>query len=402
MKLYYKAVTKESKLVQGFIEAKDPSQAVEYLRDKGFIPVHVSKRHRNAFLELIPLFLGRVTAGDIVVFTRQIALMLTAGLTLVQSLEILRSQVNKKALAEVIDGIITNIEEGETFSSAISEYTNVFSPVYVSVIKASESSGLLDKAMLRFADNLEKEQRLKNTIKSALLYPAIVVTGMLIVTAITMIFVIPSLSSIYKTLPNFELPLPTRIVIGISNFTINFWPVILGVIILFGFSYKLWYRAEGVRIIIDKLSLKLPIFGPLIRKKILTEFSRTLGILISAGTLVVESLTQASEITGNIYYRNAILGVSERVEKGETMSDALSQYDLFPPMLVQLVGVGEQTGKIDELLLRASEYFEAEVDQAVKTLTTAMEPFIMVVLGIGVAFLIISILTPIYSLISSF
>ena len=402
MKLYYKAIGKDGKFVQGIIEAKDPSQAAGYLRSKEFVPVRISKQEKNKFLESIPIIGHRASSRDILIFTRQLSAMLSAGLTLIKSLDILKDQLNKGLMSEVIDGIISDIEEGESFSSAISKFPKVFSPIYVSMIKASESSGLLDKALSRFADDLEKEQRLNSTVKGALLYPAIVVAGTVAVAAIMMIFVMPTLSELYKSFPDAQLPLPTQIVIGVSNFTVKFWPVPVIFLVLISLFFRRWRRTEAGRLIFDSLILKLPIFGTLIRKLILTKLSRTLGLLVGTGTLVVQSLEQVADVTGNIHYKNAIVDVSKRVEKGESMGDAMSHYALFPPVLIQLIKSGEQTGKIDEILVKASEYFEGEVDETVKTLTTAMEPAIMVILGIGVAFLVISVLTPIYSLISSF
>src|SRR3989338_5936479 len=402
MKLYYKAIGKDGKFVQGIIEAKDPSQAAGYLRSKEFVSVRISKQEKNKFLESIPIIGHRASSRDILIFTRQLSAMLSAGLTLIKSLDILKDQLNKGLMSEVIDGIISDIEEGESFSSAISKFPKVFSPIYVSMIKASESSGLLDKALSRFADDLEKEQRLNSTVKGALLYPAIVVAGMVAVAAIMMIFVMPTLSELYKSFPDAQLPLPTQIVIGVSNFTVKFWPVPVIFLVLISLFFRRWRRTEAGRLIFDSLILKLPIFGTLIRKLILTKLSRTLGLLVGTGTLVVQSLEQVADVTGNIHYKNAIVDVSKRVEKGESMGDAMSHYALFPPVLIQLIKSGEQTGKIDEILVKASEYFEGEVDETVKTLTTAMEPAIMVILGIGVAFLVISVLTPIYSLISSF
>lgn len=401
MKFHYKAADREGKLVQGFVEAKDTRQAVEYLRSKELVTVKISKKEKNKFLKAIPIFSGRVTLIDTSVFTRQLASMLSAGLTLLQSLETIKTQTNKRVMVEVIESIISDIEEGKSFSSAISDYPEIFSSVYVSVIKTSESSGILDKALLRFAENLEKEQKLKSTIKAALAYPVIIVFGMVIVVIIMMVFVIPALSDVYESIPNFELPLPTKIVITLSNFTVNFWPFIGPLVILLWFSYRFWRKTEAARYITDNLLLRLPIFGPLVKKTILTEFSRSMGLLVGTGVLLVDALTQTSETTGNIHYKNAIMGVSERVQRGEAMGEALSHYKLFPPILVNLVGVGEQTGKIDELLLKASEYFEEEVNRAVKTLVTALEPIIMVVLGVGVAFLVLSILTPMYNLVSS-
>lgn len=402
MKLYYKAVTKEGKLIQGVIDAQGTHQAAEYLRSKEFLPISIYQKNKIKIFEGISLPFHKASTGDVMVFTRQLSSMLSAGLTLVRSLEVLKSQTKKGSVAEVLDSIIAGIEEGESFSAAIARYPNIFSSVYISVIKASESSGLLDKALLRFADNLEKEQKLKSTIKSALLYPAIVASGMIVVVAIMMIFVIPTLSELYDSIPNLELPLSTKIVVAISDFTVSFWPVVIGFVILFIFFYRSWRNTETGRVVIGNLSLRVPIFGPLIKKTMLTEFSRTFGLLVGTGTLVVDSINQVSEITGNIHFKNAILNVAKRVEKGESVAVALSHHEIFPSLLIHMVEVGEQTGKMDELLLKASEYFEGEVDQTAKTLTTALEPLIMVAIGIGVAFLLISVLTPIYSLIQSF
>lgn len=400
MKLSYKAVNKEGKKVYGIIEAGSINEAAVFLRSKNLVPVEILKREKNKLKELFPFLAKKVKDSDIVLFTRQLASMLTAGLTLLNALEILKNQIEGRAMNDVLDGIISDIQEGSSFSLAISKYPDIFSIVYVSIIKASESSGLLDKALIRLSDNLEKQHKLKSTIKSALMYPIIVIVLMLVVVVIMMIFVIPQLSVFYKNL-NIPLPLPTRIVMGFSNFVIFFWPFIVGLFAIIIFLYRRWRKTEDGKLVVDSFLLKLPIFGNIIKKTILTEFSRTFGLLVGSGTLVVESLVQTSDIAGNIHYKNAILDVSQRVEKGVPIGDALSLYTLFPPILVQLVKIGEQTGKLDETLLKASEYFEDEVNQKVKTLTTAMEPFIMVVLGIGVAFLIISVITPIYSLTSS-
>src|SRR3989344_4101043 len=303
-------------------------------------------------------------------------------------------------MTEIVRGVITEVEDGKSFSIAISKYPNAFSSVYISLIKAAETSGLLDKVLLRLSENLEKREKLKGTIKSALMYPIIIIMGMMGIVVLMMVFVIPQLAVLYTSL-NIELPLPTKIVVGFSGFLTTFWPLVLGFTLLAAFVYRRWHEAESGQLIIDNAILKLPIFGKLISQTILTEFTRTLGLLIGAGTLVVESLKETSDITGNIHYKNAIVGVSKRVERGITIGDALGSYPLFPPMLTQMVKIGEQTGKLDESLLRVSEYYEREVDQTVKNLTTAMEPIIMVMMGIGVAFLIISVITPIYKLTSS-
>lgn len=398
MKLSYRAVTKEGKTVRGIVDAKDIKEAALYLRSRELLPIQISTK--NAKKSGIFPFLNRANNSNLVFFTRQLSSMLSSGLTLMQSLRILKDQVPNEAMSEIIGGIIADIEEGKSFSTAITKYPGFFSSVYVSLIKASETSGLLDKILLRLADNLEKQQKLKSTIRGALLYPTIVILGMIAVMTIMMVFVIPQLSVLYENL-NIPLPLPTLIVMGISNFVITFWPFIIGIIFLSIFTFRKWHKTNEGKLVIDDFILKIPIFGKLISQSILAEFTRTFGLLVGSGALVIEALNRSSDVAGNIVYKNAILGLSSRVEKGMTVKDAMTQYTLFPQILVEMVSVGEQTGKLDESLIRVSEYFEREVEQIVKTLTTAMEPFIMIVLGAAVAFLIISVITPIYNLTSS-
>ena len=326
--------------------------------------------------------------------------MLASGLTLMRSLEILKDQMQNPNMAEIVTTIINDVEEGKTLAQAIEKHPKAFSLIYVSIIKAGEQSGLLDKVLSRLADNLEKQAKLKSTIRSALMYPAVVIVLMAVVMAVMMIFVLPQLTVLYTNL-GVSLPLPTQIVIGISTAMTNFWPIVLVALVLGIAGFRKWSKTPDGTLIIDTLILKMPVFGNLIKKTILAEFARTFGLLVGTGTLVVEALIEVSDTTGNINYKNAIVAVSRQVEKGVTISEAMSHSPLFPSLLIQLVKIGEQTGKIDDTQNKASEYFEREVDEAVKGLTTAMEPFIMVVLGIGVAFLIISIITPIYSLISS-
>jgi type IV pilus assembly protein PilC len=398
MKLRYKAVTKEGKLSQGLLDARDISEAANYLRAKQLIPIQINKADQQ-FWKNLPM-LGGIKNSDLVLFTRQLSSMLASGLTLMRSLEILKDQMQNPNMAEIVTTIINDVEEGKTLAQAIEKHPKAFSLIYVSIIKAGEQSGLLDKVLSRLADNLEKQAKLKSTIRSALMYPAVVIVLMAVVMAVMMIFVLPQLTVLYTNL-GVSLPLPTQIVIGISTAMTNFWPIVLVALVLGIAGFRKWSKTPDGTLIIDTLILKMPVFGNLIKKTILAEFARTFGLLVGTGTLVVEALIEVSDTTGNINYKNAIVAVSRQVEKGVTISEAMSHSPLFPSLLIQLVKIGEQTGKIDDTLNKASEYFEREVDEAVKGLTTAMEPFIMVVLGIGVAFLIISIITPIYSLISS-
>lgn len=400
MKLNYKAVNGEGKPISGIIEANEIQDAANYLREHGYFPITIKEAEKSNLFDSIPFLRNSVKQKDIIVFTRQLSLMLISGLTLIKSLDILRLQSNKKPLTDLVGNIINDIQEGASFSKAIAKYPNAFSPIYISLVRASESSGLLDESLARLADNLEKQQKLKGSVKAAFTYPVIVFSLMIVVLIIMMVFVVPKLTSLYEEL-GVDLPLPTQIVIAISDFTVSFWPIIIGAAVLFVFLFKRFIKTEAGRILIDDLILKIPLIGNLVKKTTLVEISRTLGILIGSGTLVVESLSQTANVSSNIHFRNAISEVSQRVEKGVSVGDAMSSYTLFPPILVQLIKVGEQTGKINETLLKAAEYFENEVEQAIKTLTAAMEPIIMVVLGVGVGFLVFSIITPIYKLTSS-
>lgn len=398
MKIQYRATTKDGKILQGVLEAKDIQEALSFIRNKDMLPLSV-----KAIAETkLPFsdFFQKSTTSDLVLFTRQLSSILSSGLTLMQALSILKEQVTNPVMKGVIDGIIADVQEGKTFADAIAKYPKIFTPIYISLIRAAESSGFLDKVLLRLADNLEKAEKLKGTIKSALMYPVIVIVLMVVVMFVMMIFVIPQLTVLYQNL-NIPLPFTTQVLVSVSNLTITFWPIVLGMVVVLIIGYNRWRKTSSGELVTDSLKLKLPVFGQLIEKTILAEFTRTFGLLVGAGTLVVQSLNESADTTGNVIYKTAIQEVGKRVEKGISIGDAMAAFEIFPPILVQMVKIGEQTGKLDESLLKVSEYFEREVDGTVKTLTTAMEPFIMIVLGIGVSFLIISIITPIYNLTSS-
>ncbi|MDQ5900511.1 MAG: Type secretion system family protein [Patescibacteria group bacterium] len=397
MKLFYRAVNQQGKIVRGLVEAKDINEAVGYLRKQQLTPIKITEEGSKTSLS--SLVKKKSANSEVVFFTRQLASMLTSGLTIMQSMSILKNQVQNPSMAEVVNGMIANIEEGKSLSSALGQYPKVFTTVYVSLVRAAEAAGLLDKILVRLADNLEKAQKLKGLIRSALMYPIIVVVMMVGVMTVMMIFVIPQLSGLYENL-DIELPLPTQIVVGISNITIKFWPFMLAGTAGLIYYIKRWRKTESGRKITDTLLLKTPIFGKLIMQSVMVEFSRTFGLLVGTGSLVVESLNQSADVVGNVVYRQAILELSQKVEKGVTIGDAMLSDPLFPPIIVEMVKIGEQTGKLDDSLMRVSEYFEREVEQTIKGLTTAMEPAIMVLLAVGVGFLIISIITPIYNLIN--
>ena len=243
MKLNYKAATKDGKIIKGIVEAKDIREAAIYLRNRGFLPIRINSRDEKGILKYFS-FLNRVKSSNVVFFTRQLSSMLESGLTLMQALNILKDQMQSQIMTEIVRGVITEVEDGKSFSIAISKYPNAFSSVYISLIKAAETSGLLDKVLLRLSENLEKREKLKGTIKSALMYPIIIIMGMMGIVVLMMVFVIPQLAVLYTSL-NIELPLPTKIVVGFSGFLTTFWPLVLGFTILAAFVYRRWHKTES-------------------------------------------------------------------------------------------------------------------------------------------------------------
>lgn len=399
MKLYYRAVTQTGKTIRGIIEAKDVQDAAHYLKKHQLVPITIIPENQQGLAKLVSFF-DHSSNADLIFFTRQLSSTLTSGLTLMQALQIMRNQIQNKHMSDIVQNIIVDVENGQTLSSAISKYPKIFSPIYVALIRTAEASGLLDKILLRLSDNLEKQDKLRRTIKGALMYPAIVIVMMIVVMIVMMIFVIPQLTTLYDNL-SIDLPFTTQILIGFSSSFLFYWPyLIVGFVILI-YYFRKWYQQEPGKRIVDKYLLKLPVFGKLLQQTIMAEYARTLSLLISSGSLVVDSLLKTADVVGNMYYKDAITLVARRVEKGVDMGDAMQASPLFPPIIVEMVKIGEQTGKLDDSLMRASEYFEREVDETVKTLTTLLEPAIMVILALGVGFLIFAIITPIYNLLPS-
>lgn len=395
----YKGKDKNSKDVSGAIEAVDVKQASNLLREHGITIISLSEK-RSVSVGVLTEKFQKVSESDMVSFTRQLSTMITAGLPLTDALTILQSQ-SRPAMANLIGGIVRDIEGGANLATALEKRGNVFSRIYVALVKAGESAGVLDKVLARLADNLEKQRDFRSKTKGALVYPVIVIAAMLVVTFIMMIFVIPKLTSLYKDM-NVTLPAPTLLLIAVSNFMVQFWWLIIIAVILAGFFFQSWKRtAIGLRMY-DNFLLKLPIFGPLKKEITLAEFCRTFGLLSGAGIPIIEALNIVSEAMDNVILREGVVSASKQVEKGLPLANAIGENEYYPKILSQMIRVGEETGKIDEVLTRLSAYFESESEQLVKGLTTALEPIIMVILGLGVAFLVLAIIMPIYQLTSTF
>jgi type IV pilus assembly protein PilC len=395
----YLAKNPHAETIKGKVEARNVSQAAAALRSRNLLVIKIDAETSSMFAQFSSMLSG-VKQDEIVALTRQLSTMVTAGLSLTQSLTILQQQ-NKPAMAALLEKLLQDIEGGNTFAKALERHPKQFSRVYIQLVRAGETAGVLDQVLLRLSENLEKNKEFKAKTQGALIYPLIVVIAMLIVTAIMMIFVVPKLTEMYKDF-GADLPVVTQILIDTSNFFVNFWWLVGGVLVGAGVGLFRWYKTPVGERKISQWLLKIPLYGELRKKVILTEFSRTLSLLLTAGISLLQALEVSADAINLILYREALEESYQRVEKGVSLGKTLQDKDLFPPILTQMVLVGEETGKLDEVLLKISNYFQSESEQAIKNLTTALEPMIMIVLGLGVGFMVFAIVMPIYTLTSQF
>ena len=382
----------------GFVEAVSTDQAVEVLRGRNLVPTEIKEKQTSSFKLLFKRLQG-ISEKEKTVFTRQLATMVEAGLPLARALEILVGQTRNPRFREMLSSSLRDVQAGVSLSSSLEKHEGIFSRVYISLIRAGEASGALDTILKRLADNQEKRQEFIGQTRGALIYPAIVVVGMGGVFVMMMTFVIPKLTDMYRDL-GADLPLPTKIMIGLSDFMTGFWWLILLVIGVTAFLGWRFSQTKQGRYIFARMVLRLPIVGNISGQSQLAELSRTLGLLVSSGVPILTALDISKGAVGNVLYLEAIDRVAVSVEKGAPLSAAIKKDALFPVSLGQMVEVGEETGKVDEVLFKTAKFFESEVDQWVKNLSTALEPVIMVLLGVMVGFLILSVILPIYSLTS--
>lgn len=400
MNFIYKAKDQQGTSHSGEIEAPDLHSAVVVLRRKGLIVIAVNPKAPFASSFFSRLF-NRVSFNEIVTLTRQLATMVGAGLTLSESVDILYEQGDNKRLKKALEEVSDDVKGGLTLAQSLSRHSDIFPPLYVNLVKSGEASGKLDEVLLKMADSLEKDREFRAKIKGAMIYPAVVVTMMMVVVVIMMIFVIPKLTNLYKE-STLDLPLPTKILIATSNLFVNFWWVMLSIAVILIIFLKRWVQTPDGGLAFDRLMLKFPLVGKIITNVTLTNFNRTFGLLSAAGIPLLTAINIVEDITQNKVFKNALRESYLGVERGLSFSAQLSALPIFPKIVSQMVRVGEETGKLDEIFYKLSDYFEQESDNLVKNLTTAIEPAVLIVLGIGVAFLVLSIILPIYKLTTSF
>ncbi len=400
MKRYkYKAKNDKGELIVGEVEASNETHAIKLIHHQGLIVISLSVKSGLSF-NLLKKFGERITIADVTTFTRQFATMINSGLPLTEALLILRSQANG-SMQKVVAQILADVEEGQSLSSSMSKHPQAFSKTYVALIKSGELGGVMNEVLVRLADNMEKQQEFRGKVKGALIYPIIIILGMVGVAFVMMVFVLPQITDLFTQF-DVDLPITTKVLIAVSKMTTRFWPLM---ILAFGallYGFKLYRGTNEGRRKIDELIFKIPLIGDLQRQIVLADLTRTLSLMVGSGVAIIESISISSEVVGNTIISDALKDVNKMVEKGFPIAFSFSRHpEAFPFILSQMVAVGEETGKIDEVLDKISHVFETESDQKLKAVSTAVEPMIMVVLGIGVAFLVISVIMPIYTLTTS-
>lgn len=395
----YTAKNEYGESVSGKVEARNKSHAASALINRNLLVIDVKPITETSFSYIQSKLIG-VKMDDLVNFTRQLATMISAGLPLATSLAILQEQSNP-AMAAVLAKVLRDVESGTSFAKALQEHPDVFSRVYIQLVRAGEIGGVLDNVLERLADTLDKQKDFAAKTKGAMIYPVIVLLAMVAVAFIMMVFVMPQLTEMYRDFEA-ELPLTTRALIAVSDFMVKFWWLFIGGVFAAFSGLRVWAKTEAGEKTIDEFLFKIPIIGPLRTKLVLTEFARTLSLLIAAGVSLLEGLDIVGKALNSYSFRQAVLNAKDEVEKGVSMSVALGAYEVFPPIVPQMASVGEETGKVDEILSKLSEYYEKESEYAIKNLTTVMEPVIMIILGLGVGFMVVSIMMPIYSLTAQF
>ena len=394
----YRGRARGGRLITGQVEANTPLAVAAQLRRRRIMATSVREKPEPLRLR-IPGFGGRVRDKDLTVFTRQIATMINAGLPLVQSLEGLASQQPNKQFKRILTKIREDVEGGSTFAASIKRHPAVFTSLYMSMVEAGEAGGFLDTVLNRLAGYIEKTMTLRRKVKGAMIYPATIITVAAAVVIFLLIFVIPTFKALFEGF-GAALPLPTRIVLELSRLVRTHVVTVLGAFVGTVFGLRFYYRTEKGKKVIDSLLLRLPIIGQLIRKVSVAKLTRTLGTLLSSGVPILDGLNITARVAGNKVVEEAILKTRSSIAEGKTIADPLGASGIFPPMVVQMISVGEQTGALDSMLAKIADFYDAEVDQAVANLTTLLEPLMIVFLGVVVGGVIIAMYLPIFKLVS--
>ncbi len=399
MKFAYQARNKEGVVKEGVVVALDRPGAESLLAENGLIITSLQLKEDN-FLDKLNPFGKSVKSKDLVLFSRQFSTLIAARMPLLQALRILESQLSSKRLIQVTQNLISSIENGESLSLALSKHPEVFGGMYISLVKSGEVSGTLNKSLTYLADQMEKDYELRSKVRSALTYPLFIVATLMSVGLLMFKFVLPKLTSVLIEQGG-ELPTVSKGLIAVTNFINVYWWLIILVMGGAILGMRAYINTPPGRYFWDAVKLKAPIFGGIFERIYMVRFSRNLSTLVAGGIPIIQALQIIAEIINNVIYRDIILEATEQLANGKTISESLAQHKEFPTIVTQMVRVGEETAQLEEILDKIAGFYEKEVDEKVSTLTTLLEPLIMIILGLGVGALVAGILLPIYNLASS-
>ena len=395
----WKGKTLSGEIQSGEMTLGNQEEVLSQLRRKRIIATFVREKPKQISLSLRLTGSSGVKTKDLAIFTRQFATMINAGLPLVQCLDILSQQVENAAFKTVIGSVMHDVESGSTLAEAMRRHPKVFDKLFTNMVEAGEAGGVLDDILLRLATYIEKAEALKRKVKSAMTYPMVVLIVAVVATSFMLLFIIPTFAKIFTEFGG-DLPLPTKIVLGLSDFLRSYWYILVGVIIGAVVAFRRYVATEGGRRTVDRLKLRLPILGDVLRKGAIARFTRTLGTLISSGVPILDGLEITAQTSGNKIIEEAIMYTRGSIREGETIAAPLKESKVFPPMVVQMIGVGEETGALDEMLNKIATFYDDEVNTAVDTLTSVIEPLMIVVMGLIVGGMVVAMYMPMFKLVS--
>jgi len=394
----YKVRDRSGNLVSGQLVGDSEGLVMTKLREMGLTPIEVKKAGGGLRME-INLRPGRVKLKHLAVFSRQFATMVNSGLPILRALAILGDQTENKELEKVLTQVRVDVEQGQSLSGAMEKHRKAFNDLYIAMVKTGETGGVLDTVLLRVADNIEREVELRRKIKSAMTYPLVVVILVTFILAAMLLFVVPQFETIYAQLGG-KLPLPTRILLGVSQALRNYWYFFTVLVAASVFALRRYKRTERGRARVDAAKLKIPIFGQLFRKTALARFSSTLGMLLRSGVPILQALDIVADTVNNKVLSKAVVDVQGSVREGESIAKPLSRHAVFPPMVVQMLAVGEETGAVDTMLDKVAEFYNSEVSASVDALTSLIEPLLIAIVGGAVGAAVIALYMPMFNIIN--
>jgi type IV pilus assembly protein PilC len=395
----YRARDRSGGVHAGEMDGSSAAAVAGALREKGYVPLKIDEKRVTALdKELsIPGFKKKVKVKEIAIFSRQLSTMVNSGLTLIRALVILEEQTENAMLREIISDVKAKVEQGSSLSAALEHHPDTFNHLYVSMIRAGEVGGALDETLIRLADTLEAQVRLRSKVKSAMAYPVVVLALIVLIVTGMLVFVVPIFENMYSDLGG-ALPLPTQVLINISGILTTFWWMFIGGIVGSVVGFKRWKKTASGQAAWDRFKLRLPIFGKVVQKVAISRFARTFSVLSRTGVPVLQALDIVSVTAGNTMVSNAVADIQSSVKRGESLAGPLTKHEVFPPMVTHMMSVGEETGALDTMLGKVSDFYDSEVDDTVNAITSLIEPLLIIVMGLAVGGILIALYLPMFNI----